>query len=473
MQAVAAIDVGSNATRLSIVWVSSIGLVINSEFHRYPLRLGADVFSQGAVTSELQRQLVETFVAMAALLQERDVRTYRAVATSAMRDAQNGPAVVRQIFERCGLQLEIISGAQESRLARAALLRAVGTLEADALMLDLGGGSMELDRSHRRRGRSLPLGTVRLLERFPELGKPLSAPALAKVRAAVGAEVRKHFNKPKPAALGVGTGGNLDTLAQLLAAPGMRLPTINLAELEAFADAVAGMSNVERVQVYKVRSDRADLILPAVLVILALVDIFGLKHIVVPGTGLREAILHDLVLPTEAGQSARRLLGTGHDHAAFANRSAKLARELFADLAAVHGLWPPALQPFLTAVYAWYFGSFLEPGAAEKHAIYLLNEVDSLEIDAPARRAAVFAVRALRGMLPAWDGPEAEHSAALAIAGLLRLALAMAPLARRTAALSVDVLSEPVVITADLSTPLEASVTEPLEAAWGRRIVVR
>ena len=475
MHTVAAIDVGSNATRLAMLWVTSTGVVAKSEFERFAVRLGADVFSDGAVGPERQAALGQVFADIAARLKQERINAYRAVATSAMRDAHNGAALVGEIYRQSRITVEIIAGVEESRLSRLALERALGTVGGETLLLDLGGGSLEVERASGRRGRSLPLGTVRLLERFAQLKAPLpSAAALAEVRQEVLAEVRRHVRHPRPAPLAIGTGGNLDTLAHLLAVPGARLPSIDLAALQSFAQQVAGMSNEARVQTFGVRADRADLILPAVLVMLALVELFQIERLVVPGTGLREAMLYDLVTPADPGCAARRLLAPSSDLGAQARRSAKLGRELFVVLAGLHGLWPPALQPFLTAVHLWHFGAFLDPRAAPKHALYVLNHVRGMDLDERAEAVAGFALQSLLPQPPlAWTGHPEDAAAAGAVAGLLRLTLALAPLARRTSALEVDVLAEPVTILADLSAPLDAAALAPLQDAVSRRIVIR
>ena len=119
--AVAAIDVGSNATRLTILQVDACGVERARIAHRYPMRLGGDVFAHGEVGPAMAEALVDTFVAIASLLDEREVVAYRAVATSAMREARNAAELVRRIFAASGITLEVISGAQEGRLAQTAL----------------------------------------------------------------------------------------------------------------------------------------------------------------------------------------------------------------------------------------------------------------------------------------------------------------------------------------------------------------
>jgi exopolyphosphatase/guanosine-5'-triphosphate,3'-diphosphate pyrophosphatase len=473
---VAAIDVGSNATRLAWVQVSSTGRLLHHHQERFAVRLGADVFAQGEVSEAKHKALVEVFVGVRDQLRQADVRTYRAVATSAMRDAKNGPTVARSVFDHSGITLQIITGVQESKLSRAALLRSVGTAEPDTLLMDLGGGSLELERAGdgARRGRSLPIGSVRLLETLPTLQAELTPEQFTEARAQVRALLRQHLRAPKKAPTVVGTGGNLDALALLLPVSGSSLPMINLPELLPFAQALAAMPPAQRQKHYNLRPDRADLVVPAALIVLELAELFAVERFVVPGTGLRDALLHNLLVPSEPGRAVRRLLGHTNDVAATADKAAALCRELFNDLATVHKIWPSALQPLQSATYAWYFGALLDPRAAAKHAAYLLQEVDTMGLGSEARAVALYAVQAQdSAQTPDFAGPEADLPVARVLAGLLGVAIAMAPQGRRTSAIEVDLLHDPIVVSADLSAPLQEASLRPLAQALGRQLVVR
>src|SRR2546428_4865997 len=117
MLSLAAVDVGSNAVRLLIVRLSDSGVLLASKFHRYALRLGSDVFAHGEVSEARLRALVDVFRDVARRLRQRRVQHYRAVATSAMRDAANRRQVLRRIDRQTGLRLEVISGVEEARLS--------------------------------------------------------------------------------------------------------------------------------------------------------------------------------------------------------------------------------------------------------------------------------------------------------------------------------------------------------------------
>ena len=121
---------------------------------------------------------------------------------------------------------------------------------------------------------------------------------LGRIRAIICDELRRSV-KParKSVPLAVGTGGNLDVMARLMPIRGCPVPAIDVSRLSAFATRVGAMTAAKRVREFGVRADRADLMVPAVLVLLALVDVFQINALVVPGTGIRESLLHELVEP--------------------------------------------------------------------------------------------------------------------------------------------------------------------------------
>lgn len=146
MSVIAAVDAGSNAIRLSIVRVEASGTATVVDQHRYALRLGASTYGRGTIEARTISRLLVIFSDIAARMRRAGVERYRAVATAGLRDAANGAAVVRAIRRTTGVRLEIIDGAQESKLVHQALAAALGSIPRGALFMDMGGGSLELDR---------------------------------------------------------------------------------------------------------------------------------------------------------------------------------------------------------------------------------------------------------------------------------------------------------------------------------------
>lgn len=431
LQSAAAVDVGSNAIRLAMVKVNATGVVVDWVYRRYAVRLGTDVFDCGRIRKASAQSLAKAFIDIRERMQAKGVERYRAVCTSAMREARNGPAVVRQIERHTRLRPEIIDASEEGRLARQALECALGVLPRGALLVDLGGGSLELSRRSARVGRSLPFGTVRMLSRYPELNSPLGARQLDAARAKIHRALKRRLGGTSPAKVGVATGGNFDALARLAPAPLGIVAGIDLSQLGLITGRLAAMAPAERAAVYGLRRDRADVIVPAALVISSVIDIFGLRRFIVPGTGIREAVLHALL---EEPQEPPEEAASGRPLPQQARAQARLARMLFTQLRPIHGLWMPGLSPLEAA-------ALLRGGASgdRNEAILQLFRPREQEIT-----RAVVAISCGRRIDGSAALTEAERRGVVILGAILGLA---AELCRRNVrSVRVNVLTEPISI---------------------------
>ena len=163
---IVAVDAGSNAIRAAVARVSSLSEITEVATERWPVRLGHNVFTKRRLDNRTISRAVRTFRHFRSMMRQHDIQIYRAVATSAVREAENGEALVRKIFRETGIRLEAISSAEEARLVRRAVRAVLGPLEP-RLVVDLGGGSLEvslLREWHVEQSFTLPIGTVRLME---------------------------------------------------------------------------------------------------------------------------------------------------------------------------------------------------------------------------------------------------------------------------------------------------------------------
>jgi hypothetical protein len=447
----AAIDVGSSATRLSLLAVRPSGAVVHSELRRFEMRLGTDVFAHGRVLPPQQAALVVLFEQIAKMLQDAGVRRYRAVATSAMRDAANGPEVAAAIRAASGLHLDIISGQQEGALAHRALVRALGSVDPTALLVDLGGGSLEIERHGQGPGLSLPMGTVRLLTLFPELGDTLSPEGLVRLTAALSHRLRQAIGTPTPAVDAIGTGGNLEALAKVLGQAQGPVAAFDAAALPHLAATLAPIPVPDRARHYPIRADRADLFLPAVLTLQVLAEAFGVRRFVVPRTGLREALLLDL-LPH--GLMSGHCGDPGVSH---------LALALFELLFPLHGLWPPARRGLCAVAHM-----------QTQQASRPLNR----RLTAEERAACTLSAALLRGealsVRPSMSAGPAH--AARVWAGLVQLATAAAAgldltqVQHLTARMRLDLVTHPAVLY--LGRPVLPQATQIMHSTWARALTV-
>lgn len=285
----AAIDVGSNAARLLIKTVSIDldGRLSQRKalFLRVPLRLGMEVFKKGKISREKEEAFLRTMKAYRQLMKVFKVRDYRACATSAMRDAKNGRQVMDRVNEATGLGLKIISGDEESQIIYDIHLSQLQD-DNNYLYVDVGGGSTEvtfISQGQRVMSHSYNIGTVRMLS------EAVKAEELQHVRNELGKVAAGYGDITI-----IGSGGNINKLYRI--APKRdktegRLPVDILVRLH---DRLAKMSLQERMDVFNMKPDRADVIVPAAEIFMMVAQSVGAKAIKVPNVGLADGLINDM-----------------------------------------------------------------------------------------------------------------------------------------------------------------------------------
>jgi len=296
---IAAIDAGSNAVRLSVARAYSALDIEPLHNERYSLRLGEGVFLRHRFSEELFKKGVKAFRHFKEVMDEFGVTQYRAVATSASREARNRDPFVRQIKKKCGIQLEVISGAEESRLGREAALAALGPETPPRCIADLGGGSLEINilRDHAvEQSAQLPVGTVRLMTtlNLPGVIRPAQAEQVRRyVRALLESRLPSRPNLGE--SIAVALGGNAETLMTI--APGPRehgVPTLQLSLLRERLDDILRRDVRERMKAYAVRRDRADVMALAAITFVTLGRYLNLRTLSIPGVGIREGLIQEI-----------------------------------------------------------------------------------------------------------------------------------------------------------------------------------
>ncbi len=285
-QTFGAIDIGSNAIRLLIDYVETYndGRIEfkKAAFVRIPIRLGDDVFLRGRISSEKSEALCEAMVGFSALLRAFGVRDYRACATSAMREAVNGPEVIERIRIRSGIVVGVIDGAEEADMVFAAggLKGTLDTAET-YLYVDVGGGSTEVvvyAQGHKAAAESFRLGTVRILSGATERSE---WKRFGEWLARVAAERR-------PAAV-IGSGGNINKVHKMLEK--RTKECIRTKELTTLYNRLQSMSVVERMEQLYLNQSRAEVIVPALRIFTDVVRICGIGSVCVPRLGLADGII--------------------------------------------------------------------------------------------------------------------------------------------------------------------------------------
>ncbi|HXY25921.1 MAG TPA: Ppx/GppA phosphatase family protein [Candidatus Acidoferrum sp.] len=387
---IAAIDAGSNAVRLSVARAYSALDIEPLQSERYPLRLGEGVFVRPRFSEEIFKRAVKAFRHLREVMDEYGVTRYRAVATSATREARNRDAFIHTVKRKSGITLQVISSSEESRLGREAVQAALGPEAPPRCIVDLGGGSLEISilKDHNvEQGAQLPLGTVRLMTTLNLHGV---------IRPAQGEQVRRYVRAllesrlvPRPYlndGIAVALGGNAETLADV--APGPRqhgLSTIELSLLRERLPDILERDVRERMKLFGVRRDRADVMGIAAITIVTLGRYLNLRLFAVPGVGVREGLLQEIARDTFSRKEphrysalARQLLISTRSFArrlGFDQRHAEHVRELclqlFDQLQPVHHLPPQARVLLEAGALLHDTGHMISHRAHHKHGEYL------------------------------------------------------------------------------------------------------
>lgn len=297
-----AIDIGSNAVRLLIARVEVQGdkqVVDKLSFYRVPLRLGADVFSDGQISEKKTKHLIKTMRAFWYLMDVQGVEWFHAYATSAMREADNVKNVIKKVRKAANVDIQTITGDEEADLIFRNFSNAVVSEQNDYLYIDVGGGSTELTlirEGERIKSKSFQLGTVRMLAgRIPD-GE----------WSAVQAYV-ENLQSESRLLVAIGTGGNANRLQRLALTP--RDEAIPVKKLEEVAGALGELSVNERRAKYHLKPDRADVIVPAAEIYLRIMNMAGSKHMLVPKVGLVDGMVLDIYETWKAQKEAKKKEG--------------------------------------------------------------------------------------------------------------------------------------------------------------------
>ncbi|MCD8073305.1 MAG: hypothetical protein LUE10_09155 [Alistipes sp.] len=287
-ETLAAIDIGSNAIRLLIKYIESY--TSETEFKkaayiRVPIRLGEDVFSQGRVLGAKRDLMVEAIKGFAHLMKAYRIDQYRACATSAMREAENGKELIKYIKKTTGINIEIISGIEEASLIyKAGKFDSFVDPDKSYVYMDVGGGSTEIIVYSEHKAvssRSFRLGTVRILSNG--------------INKAEAREFALHLEKIgkqyRPTAI-IGSGGNINKVQNLLKKKGGDI--VKVSELQGLYESLSSMTFIERMEKVGLNSYRADVILPALNLFLTAALKSGVNDIIIPKVGLTDGIIRQL-----------------------------------------------------------------------------------------------------------------------------------------------------------------------------------
>ena len=389
MNKIAAIDVGSNAMRMVVGELDESWQVNILDNIRLPVRLGQDVFHKGFLEKPSLQQTEEAFLRFKHIAENYGVEKIRAVATSAAREASNRDLLVDRVYRVSGIELEIISGAEEARLIHQAVLHELNLKNKRTLLIDIGGGSIEVTISSGQNivsTESYNLGTVRLLEKLDSKknSKRHFAKLVREYTEAARYRIERDIGDEKIQVCAA-TGGNAEELGRLrqklFKADSDHL--IMLDELNRLIERLDHLSYEERMTKLKLRPDRADVILPACIVLHMIASEAHVKQVAIPHVGLKDGILWDIAetvsrspQPHRREQTWESALHLGRKFQfdeGHARLIAKLARRLFEQTKPLHNLDDNNLLLLEVAALLHDIGHFINSPDHEQQGYYLLN----------------------------------------------------------------------------------------------------
>jgi len=284
----AAIDIGSNAARLLIteVTVNNDGKPVFNKLNlvRVPLRLGFDVFEKSEISPAKVAMIIETMQAYKHLIKAYGVTRLTACATSAMRDAVNGPEIIKKVKQETGIDIKIISGDEEASFIYENHIAENLDKEHSYLYIDVGGGSTEITffaDGKLRYKESFNIGTIRLLKDM------VTEEHWDEMRDQIKANAKSKFPK-----IAIGSGGNINKIFSISKKKDGKPLYLDL--LKDYYKEFASVSLEERIRIYKLREDRADVIVPALQIYINVMRWAEINDIYVPKIGLADGLIQHL-----------------------------------------------------------------------------------------------------------------------------------------------------------------------------------
>jgi exopolyphosphatase / guanosine-5'-triphosphate,3'-diphosphate pyrophosphatase len=429
-----AIDVGTNAVRMELARPLADGSLETLHQERDPVRPGEGVFATGSIPRPVADRLLSTLRRYAAVCR-RDATHVRAVATSAIREARNGADVVRRVREEAGLELEVVSGAEEARLICLGVLHGKSP-GVRSLVIDIGGGSTEVATAVGEEPTALysvALGAVRLTETFGIAAK-VAPGRLALVRSYAAEAFREGLpERLSHPTVALGSSGTINAVVGFASSKGR---SASRKEIGRAVEELAEMGVEERRRHFDPR--RAEVIVAGAVILEAAVKHLGLAGVTSVDTGLRNGILVDLMRrgakrpddrsAAEAALAVGRRFGFDEQHAV---QVGALAVTLFEDLATLHGL-PAAARRLLEAAALLHdLGVAIAFHKHHKHTYYLVANSDMAGFSDRERELVATVARYHRRSLPDRKRADLGHlssselTTVRKLAALLRLANAL------------------------------------------------
>ena len=443
----AAIDVGSNSVHMVVAEVDPDGRIRVVDRVKEMVRLGRRTFVTGRLSPKAMDLAAQAMTTFGRLARARRVERIQAVATSAVREAANGPDFVRRLRRETGLPVRVISGAEEARLIFRAARHALGLEGGPHLLVDVGGGSVELGLVQDGRPvwlRSLPLGVARLADRYLTADPPRPG-QVRQLERHLGRELGALLDQARHAGLvqAVGTSGTINTLVTMAAAARgedtgrLHGTRATAEEISRIRRRVLATDLDARALLPGMDAKRVDLMPAAAVLVDFILTRSGAPEIVACGWALREGLLLDVArVASTVGRGvgaarrrsvealAARFAGTN----AHGRQVAQLALQLFDAMRVPLGLPAGARELLGYAALLHDVGHAIDHDRHHRHSYYLIRNAELLGFDRQEIEIIAQVARGHRKQVPKTGDPELQslpprsRTVVRALAALLRIA---------------------------------------------------
>lgn len=382
---VAIIDLGTNSVRFDVHSISEKGKTKLLHREKLMIRLGQGVFLKGKMDPNASHRALHAFEHFQHVAASLKCRKIVAFGTSALREAQDGPALVEHLRQRTGIDVRVISGKEEAKLI------ALGVLENESLprgtfaLVDIGGGSTEISICRGRNvraGESFPLGTARLQQVFLKRSPP-KAVAVQQMRAYIRNILKEKMTAEKWPSVGtvLASSGTAKALAKLLD----RKNGFQLSELSEIVAEMEKMSTTQLLDVPGMEAKRVDMVLAGALLLEEVLFALGAKRVLLSDFSLRDGIIEEekqlarfhksSLIELHLDELIERAIVFGA-HEPHLRHLTALAEELFDRLQSLHRLDKRWKVYLLAAVIFRNCGEIVGYVGKEKHAHYIVKNLD-------------------------------------------------------------------------------------------------
>lgn len=399
MLKLAILDIGSNSIHMILTEIQpDFSYKILDRF-KDVTRLGEETFKSGQFSTDVLAKGIDVVRNLATLTRNRGFTRIEAVATSAVREASNGGQFIEAIQQQTGIRVRVVTGQEEARLIYLGVRQSMDFGDRNVLIADVGGGSVELIVGNRNKllhAASLKLGAIRLKDLYLRQDAP-SGGRLERLKEAVETQLKTALPRFKKVGFDdfVGTSGMIGNLAEImhLHKTGRPIPQLNLARFS-FKDVTAAEKLLvktplkQRHQIPGVDPKRADVLVPAIIVLRTLMERLDISELTVSDKAIREGLLHDFIerhregiqaeqeIPNIRRRDVLRLARKCQYDPVHTHHVARLCLQIFDQTASAHKRGGREREWLEYAAILHDVGYLINSRQHHKHSYYLIKNCD-------------------------------------------------------------------------------------------------